>query len=709
MKRSLAIALLASTALTVPSPAKAGPVLPFISGFIASISPVYLGGAGLAGFGAGVAAGTATAGFLGTIGGRLLLSAGLSFLSQALTPKPRIPEPSERMGNFAQPVSYAEWVLGRTRKGGPLGFTGFQDSTDVVTGTKGKKRHYSPIIAAHPCHQIVTHYLDEREAEIDSDGLVTTAPMAGYYRIRAFLGQAGQTADPEMMNAFDEITSSFDFAGLTGAHIWAKRPPQDKFSEVYPTGGQGAWTPVLDGHDGIYDPRTDTSGFTRNAALLMAFWITTILGQQVDWDEVAAEADICDLVVTNGDGGTQPKWRIDGTLSDDQEFEEQRAQMAAACDAWMYEREDGKVGFKVGRYIEPTVTLTQDDFLSVELAEGSTGRNAPTEVAAKYVEPANNWRESPSGAYVIAPGARQVREEPALYLVASHNQAARLNKRIAKTKRAKYQVRGTIGLMGYFLRGHRFVRVQVLGLDVVCEVGELWRNEGGLSFDLVANSVEPEDFDFTAASEEPARPVFEKVVSDDAVNVPTGLAGTAQDGASILWQWDTQDDSLTQQLRMRKAGTTDWQILSIQAGQSQWLATGLVDGQAYEAQIRNRTSALRSSDWAPVAPVTVVVVANSTAPAALEAFTATLDGTSVDLTFTAPNDANYYATRIYRATDSTDFADATLVRTEYGIPSNADSWTDAGPGPGDQSYWAEPINASGVAGTKTGPETVTIS
>ncbi|WP_370281569.1 phage tail protein [Pseudooceanicola sp.] len=708
MKRRLAVALLATTALTAPTEAKAGPVVPFLSGFISALSPVYLGGAGLAGFGAGVAAGSATAGFLGTLGGKLLLGVGLSYLSQALMPKPRIPEPSERMANFAQPVSYAEWVLGRTRKGGPLGFTGFQNSTDVVTGTTGRKRHYSPIVAAHPCHQIVTHFLDEREVEIDANGLVTTAPMAGYYRIRPFLGQPGQTADAELVNAFAEVTAAFDFAALTGAHIWAKRPPQEKFSDIYPTGRQGAWTPVLDGHNGIYDPRTGSTGFTRNAALLMAFWITTILGQEVDWAEVAIEADVCDEVVTNGDGGTQPRWRIDGTISDDQEFEDQRAQMAAACDAWMYEREDGKVGFRVGRYVEPTITLTEADFLSVEISEGSSGRNAPTEVAARYVEPGNNWRESPSGAFVIDAGSRQVREEPSLYLVASHNQASRLNKRIARTKRAPYQVRGTLGLIGYKLRGHRFVRVQVLGLDLVCEVGEFWRNGGGLSFDLSANSVSASDFDFVAATEEPTRPVFEKVVSDDSVEAPTGLTGEAQDGGSILWIWDQQEASLTQQLRFRKSGTSDWQILSVPASQSTLTTSGLVDGESYEGQLRNRTSALRPSDWHPVAPITVAVVANSTPPAVHGAFSAALDGSDVDLTFTAPNDPNYYATRIYRTTGSTNFGDATLVRTEYGIPSNADSWTDTAPGSGTHRYWVEPINQSGVAGPKTGPQTVTI-
>ncbi|WP_276716859.1 hypothetical protein [Pseudooceanicola nitratireducens] len=718
MKRKLLIlSLLASTAMTAPTQAKATPpVLGFIQGIAASIagSAVLGGTVASAGFLTGVSAGALGAGFFGTLGGRILLSLGLSYLSQALMPRPSVPEPSATLANFAQPVSYAETVYGRCRKGGPLGFTGFNAVADVVTGAAGAKRHYSPILAAHSCHQIVTHFLDEREVELDANGTVITPPMANWYRIRPFLGQPGQTADATLVNSFAEVTSAFDFAGLAGAHIWAARPPQDQFSAIYPTGRQGAYTPVIDGKDTIYDPRSDATGFTRNAGLILADWILG-MGQSVDWDEVAAEADASDVVVTNGDGGTQPKWRLDGKLSDDQEFEDQRAQLAAGCDAWMYERADGKVGFRVGRYIEPTVTLTQEDFLSVEFTEGGWGRDAPTEVAAKYIEPNNNWREAPSAPYVIESGERQVREEPSLYMVSSHNQASRLNKRIAKVKRPKYQFRGTLGLMGYFLRGHRFVRVQALGIDAVFEVGELWRNEGGISFDIVANSVEADDFEFVAALEEPDRPVFAKVENDDTITVPTGLAGSAQDGGSILWSWDDQDPSLTQQLRIRKSGESDWLIIDVPAEQAYQLTSGLVDGETYEAQTRNRTPALRSSDWAPGAPIAVQAVANSTPPVAHADFTATLNGSDVELVFTAPNDPNYYATRIYRALDSTYFADAALIHTEYGIPSNADGYTDPTPAAGNQSYWVVPINQSGkpdedgtLPGTGTGPEIVAV-
>jgi hypothetical protein len=713
MKRSAIIgALMLSTSLVAPQKAQAGPVLGFLGGAFLGGT---VGGLGLAFTGLASGAFVAGAAFASSVVGRLLISAGLSYISKALMPQPNIPAPSARMANFAQPITYAEWVFGRTRKGGPLGFTAFSPHVDVVTGTGGAKRHYTVILAAHPIKGVVQYYLDDRTVDIDSDGLVVTAPMAGYYRVRPFNGD--QVADDELVAAFPEITTAHDFKGLSGAHLWAARPPQSKFSDVYPTGRQGAYTPVIDGHNGIYDPRTDTFGFTRNAALIIAHWLTAVLGQSVDWDEVAIEADVCDEPVTNRTGATQPRWRLDGTISDEMEFDQQRAQLAGACDAFIYERADGKVGFHVGRWIEPEITLTQADFFSFEMTLGTWGSGAPTEVAATYVEPNNKWREAPSGPYVVEENERQVRDTPTLAFSSSHNQTWRMNVRLAKTKRPKYQLQGTVGILGYALQGHRFIRVEneEMGVSEYFEIGELYRNEGGFTFNIVANSVDPADFNPDAVANEPEPPKFEQVASDNIVPPVVGLTGETISsdgmlGGVVKWSWPDQDESLRQRLSLvvrGRDGEPVQQIVDVPPGQSFYLQTSLADSGA-SATIRNVTAAQRVSDWEPDPPISVSVLLNQTPPAALDAFAAAVNALNVDVTFVAPNDPNYFAARIWRADGSTVFGDAVLVRTEYGIPSNSDVWTDIGPGAGDHTYWAAPINESGVEGPMSGPVTVTI-
>ncbi len=703
MRNKLLIAAFLGTTALTPKSADAAPVVGFIAGSLG----VSAATAASVGISAGFAAGAT---FGGTVFGGLLVktvvAVGLSKISQSLRSSPSAQQfkPSARMANFAQPISYAETVYGRTRKGGHLGFTGF----------KNNRRYYVPIIAAHEIEGVVEHWLDERPVTLNgntgqNNPNLDTYPMRQYGRLNVFTGAPGQTADAGLVATFPEITEAHDFAGLAGAAIWAKRPPQEEFSQVYPRARQWAWTPVIDGKKNVYDPRTGTFGYTNNAALVIADWIVNTLGADVDWDEVALEASASDQPTVNAEQGTQPKWTINGTISDDQEFEDQRAQLAGACDAFLYERPDGKVGFKVGRWIEPDVTLTPADFTGFEITSGQWGADAPTEVVVTYTEPENAWRETPSGTWVESTAGRRKRDEPQLFTVTNHNQAARMAKRLAKVKRPKYTLVGEIGLNGYELIGKRFFRVfhPEMQIDQYFEIGEMTR-ESLVKFTITANSVEPSDFDFDAATEEPARPKYTGVTNNDDIPDVTGLTAGTVGGGAVDFTYTDQDESLTQQVRYREVGETNWQVVDVPAGQSFVRATGLVDGATYEYQARNRTAALRSGDWTPDTAPTFVVVTNTTPPVAHTAFTATLNGSDVDLAFTAPNDPNYFATQVYRATDSTNFSNAALVHTEYGIPSNADAWTDVAPGSGDQSYWIIPVNSSQVPGPTTGPQTVTI-
>jgi len=712
MRNSLfAVALLGCTSLTTPAQA-----MPGVATFVSAV------GAGLTGASATTAAvaaalgTTAQVGYVigagiaaigGTVRGQLALGVGTTLLGNALfgggagsnfrPPTLSGPSPSQRLVNFSQPMTPLQTVYGRARVGGPVAFTGFTDG----------KRHYTVLVAAHRTQGPQVHYLDEREVTLDASNEVDTPPMAGYGSIRPFTGADG--ADAQLQAAFSEITSAHDFDGLSGAHLWAKRPPADEFTAVYPNGRQWAYLPVWRGHDYVYDPRTDSYGYTENAALIIAHWITETLNRDVDWEDlVATEADVCDETVTTL-AGTENRWIIGGALQDSEDVETQRAKLGAACDAFFWEDTNGKVGFRVGRWIEPTITLTDDDFLSVNVTEGQWGADAVTEVQVRYIEPDYKWREAPLVWEIDSTSTRKRADVP-LDLVHESNQASRIAKRLAKVKRPAYKLRGVLNLSGYEVIGERFVSINHagLGISTTFEIDKLERSADGLTFALEAHSSEEADFDFDAATEELVPPERGEVVSDNDVTAPTGVTATSIGSDIIEVDWTPADASLTQQVRHTADSTGTAVIEDVPAGQRPYQITGLVDGETYDIELRNRTAALRPSTWKPDTPLSVTVVSNSTAPAAHTAFSTSLSGSDVTVNFTAPNDPNYYATRVYRGTTST-FADATLVRTEYGIPSNADSWTDTGLSAGTYYYWVAPINGSGVEGPATGPESETVT
>jgi hypothetical protein len=682
--------------------ANAAPVIGFIQGVVAGLAgSALLGGTiASAGFMGGVVASTYIG---GTFLGRLALTVGINVIaSNAIVSalnRPRMPTPQDQIVNLSQPLSYMQRVYGRVRKGGPVIFTGFRDSA----------RHYAVAIAAHRTKGPVTHWLDTFEVAINGAGEVTTEPVAPYGNIRTYRGLPGQAVDPILQSTFAEVTSSFDFAGISYAAIRAKKPSADALTLSFPNGREWTYSPVWDGWDEIYDPRTNTYGWTNNAALVMAHE-AIFHGKTVIWSDVAIEADVCDTIVLNGDGNSQKLWTLNMTLDDSVTWEQARDDMARACDAFFYETVDGHVGFMVGRYIEPSITLVQRDFLSLTRAEKAWGPDIAGEAVIKYVEPGHDYQQATSGAIVVEAGLPRLEDE--LWGIDSHNQACRVAKRQIRQARAQYSLEGTIKLIGYELIRKRFFRVNLTdpAMNLVFEVEKLLRNGDGVSFTLKAFSVEEDDFKFYALTEEPARPQRASVISDNTVPAISGLAGSAVTGtggvAQIEWSWPSQDASLTQIFQSRRSGTTSWQQFSVAEGQRSLVVSGLIDGASYEAQVRNRTASGKLGGWSP--KVTVTAVANTTAPPALAAFSVEVSGgTTGAVTFTSPDSPNYAATRIYRGT-TTSFSAASLVRTEYGIRNAVDGWNDTGLAAGTYRYWGEPINASGITGPRTGPVAITI-
>jgi hypothetical protein len=686
---SMLRAILILAAICAPVAAQAGPIVSFVGFLTTSFSVTATVSAGFAFWSTG----------FGAAALRVVGALALSAVSARLN-RPQMPAPQDQMTNQSQPLSAMVRIYGRVRRGGPIGFTGFKNST----------RYYAVMIAAHRTLGPVEHWLDTRQITVDGSGAVITDPMTGHGKIRTYTGQAGQAADAGLMAAFPEVTSDYDFAGLSYAVLEARKPSAENFSAVYPQGKEWAYAPLWDGHDAIYDPRNGTYDWSDNAALIIA-QEAIFHGKAVDWDEVAIEAAICDELVSNADGGLQKRWTINVSFDDSVTWESARATLAAACDAWFYERPDGLIGFKVGRYIAPSITLTDRDFIALANSEKAWGPDVAGEFTVGYVEPSRDHRESITGAIVFEAGLP--RAEDQCYAINSHNQGCRVAKRLGTMARAQFAVRGTIKLIGYDVIGQRFVRITsaALGFDLVIEIDKLSRDAGALTFSFDGHSVTAADFDFDGLTEEPPRPITDAVVSDDAVAAITGLSGAVVEGtggvAQIEFTWPAQDESLTQELEIRSldGGSPDWRRFAIASGQISYLAVGLVDGATYDAQIRNRTVGGRVSAFSAIA--SVQAVANTTAPGALVGFAVIVDGGNGLASWTAPNDGAYLATRIYRGPTST-FGDAALLRTEYGAPNTADSWTDTAPAAGDYYYWAEAINGSGIAGPRSGPEMITI-
>lgn len=713
------------------------PVIGFIGGIISAIAPAAgLGLAAAAGTGAiggfflGSSIGVGVAGFLGgTLGGLLLnvgLAVGAQYLSSLLRPKSSggsfaqtssVTAPSDRLVNLRQAIPVRTRCYGRVRVGGPVYFW----------KAKSGKRFYGIVLNTGEIHQFVGRYLDERFVSL-SGGLVSNDEYQSGGRsrvaIQEFRGASGQSAPGLLAGNFPEWTLDHKLTGCAHAVIAAENCPTEDFSTVYPSGREPTYTAVIDGTK-CFDPRDDTTAFTKNAALIIADWVTDQdgLGREVDWDIVEEEADAADVLVTNRDGGTQAKWQLSGAYSFGEDRETVRAQIAVACDAYFFETIDGKVGFRLGRWIAPTVTITAADIVAINITEGSDGTDVKNAFVMQYTEPASGYREEQAAAYIIDDGTPYQEDTISAFWIPNHNQAVRVAKRLLLQSRGQYRISARLKLKALRLIGQRFFTLSFAEADLIAnfEVDKLTYADDGLSIEIDAHSVLESDFNFNAATEESAQNQRTEIEEDLTVPDPenitavaTAIAISGGTGVAILVDWDDPPrDSYSHEVRYRiedfSAGEAgNWFVLPVPQGQSFQSTPALNDGETYEIQVRARAQTGRASEWAPEPPLSVTATADTTPPGVVTGVSGTGGAGIADIDWTAPNSANYAAARIYRHTVNT-FGAATLVRTEYGAPNVADTWQDSALAAGTYYYWVVAVNGSGVAAAQVATGAVVVS
>lgn len=721
MRKALYIAALLCTTALYSAPAHAMP--PVVAGIGA-----FVGGAASAvGIGTGVAAiglsssaalaGFQAAAFLTTGLGGLLVNAalgiGLNYLAQALQPKPQAPPPTQRLANLRQPVQDRTKAYGLTRIGGPVFFW----------QAIAPSRFYGVILNTGEIDGFQSRHLDEREVFLDGAGLVTAAAYQSGGRsrvqIQEFTGAAGQAAPSFLLSNFSKWTSDHKMTGLAGAVIVAENSAAEDFSRVYPSGREPVYTALVRGTK-CYDPRTTTTVWTKNAALIIADWITSNdgLGREVDWDLVEVEADICDSTVLDRGGASIAKWELCGAYNFSETREGVRAALGVACDAFFYETSDGKVGFKVGRYETPTVTITGDNITSVRIVDGSEGPGVVNAYAVQYTEPGTGYREQECAPIIIDDGQPYEQATIQAYWIPNHNQASRVAKRLLRQQRAQYRLSASLNLHGLRLIGERFffLTYPEIGIEnQAFEIGKLSYSDDGLSIEVEATSCTAADFEFVAAEEESAPPISSEIADSVTTPAPTNIVAVAvavASGAGIYLTWDTPADTHLNQARYRTSdtgsGAGDWVEAQVTQGQAYYTTPQLTTDASYDVQVRTQRQSGATSAWSPTTPISLLAKIDAVAPGDVTGVSGTGGAGIADIDWTAPASANYVGARIYRHTVS-DFGASTLVRTEYGAPSAADTWQDTVLAAGTYYYWVVAINGSGVEATEVATSAVTVT
>lgn len=346
--------------------------------------------------GGGFAVPTAGALLFGKIAVGVAVAIGTSVLAAALTKKPKLPDAGsfqqelrDRTITARQPVSPRRFVYGEIRSGGIYTFI-------HTTGSSNEFLHLVIVCAGHEIDAFTGLYFDGELIPVDGNG-EATGTYAGFARVKYNLGTDDQEAFPDLVaEAPDKWTTAHRQRGCASAYVRLKYD-----GDKYPN-GIPAITFGMRGKNDIYDPRTDTRGYSTNAALCVADYLSTnrggleaVYGDQILESDLIESANVCDeLVAINNDSPTtfEDRYAVNGTFTLDKSPYDILLGLAGAM-AGQVVAQGSLWSVQAGFYRAPVMTLTEGDFIgSISTSTLISRENGFNSVRGTFAGPDTDWQ-----------------------------------------------------------------------------------------------------------------------------------------------------------------------------------------------------------------------------------------------------------------------------------------------------------------------------
>jgi len=318
----------------------------------------------------------------------------LGAIGNALAPKPEnFTSASELRGRTVmtkQAISPRDVVYGEVKKSGTIVF--------LETTEDNNDLHVCVTLAGHEINAVKDVFFNEnkvRDADLSDATEVsadsgTTPDYSSTASITAHFGGSDQAADDNLVSR-TSFTTNHRLRGI--AYIYSKLEyDQDVYANGLPN-----ISAIIQGKK-VFDPRTETTAYSNNAALCVRDYISNStygLGAtdaEIDDDSFIAAANICDEDVSVLGGGTEKRYTMNGVVDTSKSPREVLNDLLTSCGGSIY-YSAGKWHIKVGAYITPTDTLTNDDLRGpISIQTRQSNRDQFNAVKGIFVSPANNWQ-----------------------------------------------------------------------------------------------------------------------------------------------------------------------------------------------------------------------------------------------------------------------------------------------------------------------------
>lgn len=677
----------------------------------------------------------------GWVGGFLGAAAGLSFsaavtfgtyfgtvataaigigISRALAPKINIPV-SEIQAVINQTDAPRRIYVGKNLTGGIRAF--FHTKSGTL---------YQLVVIGHGRINSFAEFWVDGEPVTVSGGAVTSTDKAGFMWVatRDGSGQGGNytalsDAFPLTWGPNRRLQNQATFL------VRMKAPAPEDFAKIFPKSYNTAVQWVIEGQR-IYDPRSNTSAYGDNAALVIAHYLTHADGYrlasgEVDWPSVEAMADVADLPIPQKAGGTAPNLRLWGYWTLDEGPVDVLDRMHASSGIRAYETQDGKIGLIGGSFGTPATTLTAKDISSIVTKEAINERDGYNVLIPFFLSEDQSFTVTELEAWRDEERLAEEGEVSAEYrmeMCPNQSQARRLaKKQIHDDNRAKVEI--VTNLVGLKARYPRFAgQRHTILLD--------YRPEDGSGRQIVGE-YEVMNHEF------------------DPINLECRIELAAVDRASEEWDRDEEGDlivapptpeldpppeldaTVTQRVIDKQAvievmavPIPDRDDLELQAEYRDWAIDGpnpsnklwkrmdstgyyavsgtVSDGSRYDVRARFAGSFEGVDEWDSLGTIQILVDA---VPPGVPTDLIPSNGSGyVHLSWRNP--AGHFANlRIYRNTVN-DFETASLIDTTGGVAGQISEYRDDTVSAATTyRYWVVAANGSGVEGDPAGPATIT--
>ncbi|WP_028236794.1 phage tail tip fiber protein [Pseudomonas brassicacearum] len=458
------------------------------------------------------------------------------------------------------------FILGRVSTGGVLVWA--QEQTGTLGD--GEWLHLVYVLSEGPITALETIYLGEEDIGL-FDGFASYELVVNPTQVNAFLkANCPDWKDSQIGRGLSYVRVSLKYS----AEKFPAGIPDTRF--------------VVRGRNDIFDPRTNTAGYSANTALHLLWFLRNrcnVPDDEIVFETFASAANVCDETVTNADGSTSQRYRSGCVIGADEQRTGVLQKLEAASGGHLI-RVGGRWMFQAGAYYGPyDFEITEDMVIgTVTGSTEPTNDSAINTVRGTFIDPDQSWTETDypevSVAEWIVEDGGEAAETLTYSYVTDPYQAQRLANMELRRRRAGGAISIPMNFAGYNCRPGRVVRVNLPSLNIL---GEFIVSDWSMG-DREGCTVQVKQYEaaiFDDAVGQPYNPIGFISLPSGGLGTPTALAWTQDTTAEVtqgVLSWIPPTGSVKEYIVIVRQGATAVQSHNVPSTSTECAINGLPSG-----------------------------------------------------------------------------------------------------------------------------------